>query len=60
MAPWCRHKQAAIIAARAPPRAVLAPELHPAVSQAIERFTTGASARMLVICGVLRYAGVGT
>ncbi len=52
--------KAAVIAARAPPRAVLVPELHPAASQAIERFTTDAIARMLVICGVLGHAGVGT
>ncbi len=52
--------KAAVIAARAPHRAVLAPELHPVVSQAIERFTTDAIARMVVICGVLRHAGVGT
>ncbi len=53
--------KAADVAARAPlPRAVLAPELRPAVSRAIERFTSNAIARMLVVCGVLRRAGVGT
>ena len=48
------------VAARAPwPRAILAPELRSAVSQAIERFTTDAIVRMLVVCGVLRRAGTG-
>ena len=52
--------RAALIAARAPlPRAVLAPALRPAVSRAIERFTGDAIARMVVVCGVLRRAGVG-
>ncbi len=52
--------RAAAIAARAPlPRAVLAPALRPAVSRAIERFTGDAIARMVVVCGVLRRAGVG-
>jgi hypothetical protein len=52
--------RAAVIAARAPmPRAVLAPALRPAISGAIERFTGDAIARMVVVCGVLRRAGVG-
>ena len=52
--------RAAFVAARAPlPRAVLAPALRPAVSHAIERFTGDAIARMVVVCGVLRRAGVG-
>ena len=52
--------RAADVAARAPlPRAVLAPALRPAVSRAIERFTGDAIVRMVVVCGVLRRAGVG-
>ena len=52
--------RAALIAARASlPRAGLAPALRPAVSRAIERFTGDAIARMVVVCGVLRRAGVG-
>ena len=52
--------RAADVAARPPlPRAVLAPALRPAVSRAIERFTGDAIARMVVVCGVLRRAGVG-
>ena len=52
--------RAAAIGAGAPmPRAVLPAALRPTVSDAIERFTSDAIARMVVVCGVLRRAGVG-
>jgi hypothetical protein len=51
---------AATIVAGAPmPQVVLPPVLRPTVSDAIERFTGDAIARMVVVCGVLRRAGVG-
>lgn len=40
-------------------RAVLPAALRQTVSDAIERFTGDAIARMVVVCGVLRRAGVG-
>ena len=54
-----RTRAAAIVAGAPMPQVVLPPVLRPTASDAIERFTGDAIARMVVVCGVLRRAGVG-